>query len=327
MTPRSLFIVVVIALGCCLPAQPLAAQDFTELDGTPIDSRLRRAWSGNWREFARYCAPFESGYIAVPDFDRRTPSSRGLTEREAIEDLTQTYSETTGIIRQSRSWTPPREEAEAYANAIPDMDLGTYGYVHSVEVVEILGPEQMLVKNIWLIDSDALEREYNREMARGRDSDDRNYRAKVQASFAQRLAVNERQDEDAYEQTCRLVGYSTRGLRPGARFTGPDDEGFQIAVASWDLPPVEEEAEGEDPPRRPSRQSRNEPDPMLVLIDPAPVLRRTATEEQFIELLDQRGMKIVEFIELVRELREDDRETTDELVFNELFPDGPDDRE
>lgn len=324
MTPRSLFIIVVIALGCCLPGQTSVAQEFTELDGTPIDSRLRRAWSGNWREFARYCAPFEDGYIAVPNFDRRTPSSRGLTEREAIEDLTQTYSESTGIIRQTRTWTPPREEAQAYANAIPDMDLGTYGYVHSVEVVEILGPEQMLVKNIWLIDSDALEREYNREMARGRDSDDRDYRKKVQASFAQRLDANERQDEDEYEQTCRLVGYATRGLRPGVRYTGPDEEGFQIAVAKWDLPEVEEPAEGED---RPRRSSRNKPDPVLVLIDPAPVLRRSATEEQFIELLDQRGMKIVQFIELVREFREDDRETADELIFNDLFPDGPDDRE
>jgi hypothetical protein len=339
MTTRLFIILALLLPGLCLGSAPASAQEFTELDGTPIDSRLRRAWAGNWRDFARSVAPFEDGYIVVPNYDRRTPSSLGMSERDAIEKLTETYTETTGIIRETRTWTPPREEAEAYANTLPKMDLGTYGYIHSVEVVEVLGPEQMLVKNIWLIDGDAVERAYERELAELQMQERRNgrnnrggpdARAVVDARYAMRLAVVEYQQNREFGQTCRLVGYDTRGLQPGQRYAGPRDEGFQVAVAKWDhvAVPAEDEAqdqaEEDDRPRRSSRRS-DEPDPMLVLVDPLPVMRVNTTEEQFIEMLDKRGLKIVEFIELVRELREADRETSEELIFNELLPPKPED--
>ena len=305
---RPLLCLLLLA-GLCLPAP---AQELTELDGTPLATSTRRAWSGNYREFARFVAVFEDKFIVVPNYDRRTDNSHALSYRQAEEKLKITWQEDSGLIVRERSWTPPQEEIEAYSKLLPGLEIGLFGYVHSVEVVEVLGPEEMTVRNLWILDAQALERQYERDQAQGRASGDRNYTKLLEAAYGRRLALAELQGERAFAGPFRLVGYSTRGLRPGVRYTGPRQEGFQVAFVYWDVPPAEE-----DGPRL-----RDE-DVTPVLVDPTPVMRSTVTEQQFVELLGQKQMTIAGFVELVRATRAEDRDTADAVVLTELLPPDP----
>ncbi|MEM1355695.1 MAG: hypothetical protein AAGC44_14495 [Planctomycetota bacterium] len=296
------------------------AQTATEVDGTPLDSRTRRAWAGNYREYARYIAIFEEGYIVVPGYERRANSSRGMSVREAEERLKVTWTEDGGLILQDRTWRPPREEIEAYAKLLPALRLGVFGYVHSVEVVEILGPEEMLVKDLWILDADALDRQYRRDQAEGRASRDRNYTQLLEAAYSKRLELADLQDEREFQETFRLVGYRTRGLREGVRFDGLDDEGFQVAFVSWDMPAEEDQ---QDNRLRRSRRGEG----VRVLADPAKVMRHTIDEQEFIELLKQKEMTIAGFVNLVRGARQQDRDTADSVILSELMPAGPNDED
>lgn len=318
-TNRYPFTLTLLALICAvtLPA-PAPAQELTELDGTPIPSGTRRAWIGNYREFSRFVGVFEDQYIVLPNYERRNDNSHGVSAREAEEALKISWTQDAGVLTETRSWTPPREEIEAYTKLLPSLKLGSFGYVHSVEVVEVLGPEQMLVTDLWILDADLLKRQYDRDRAAGRATGDRNYTKVLEAAYRKRLELADLQDERAFRAAFRLVGYSTRGVQPGQRYAGPGDEGFQVAFANWDLPPEPEEG---------SRRRSRPDDAVAVLIDPAPVMRETASEQQFIELLGQKDITIAGFVELVRAAREADRDTADALVLAELMPAGPDDEE
>jgi len=315
MNHRFLRPIALLALLCAIPLQA-AAQVTTELDGTPLDTRTRRAWAGNYREFARYIAPFEDGLVVIPNYERGHDNSFGISFGQAENELKVTWKEKNGIVVQDRNWTPPREEVEAYTKLLPSLDLGTFGYIHSVEVVELLGPDQMLVTDLWILDEQALEQQYDRDEAQGRASGDRSYRQVLDAAYKRRLELADLQGDRDFDGPFRLVGYQTRGLAKGQRYTGPNREGFQIAFAAWDIPP-QEEGRG-----RTSRRNA-----VRVLIDPASVMRNSATEQQFVELLGQKGMTIAGFVELVRGAREQDRDTADSVVLAELMPAGPDDED
>ncbi|XAL99194.1 hypothetical protein OT109_16630 [Phycisphaeraceae bacterium D3-23] len=295
----------------------------TELNGDPVDARTYRAWAGNYRQLAQYCAEFEDDFMVIPNYNRRVPSSRGLTRAQAVDELTITWRETTGGISQNRMREPQPEEAHAYAYALPDLEVGTYGHLHSVEIVEILGPEEMLVKELWLIDIDQVSDDYDRDNARARANGARNIREQLNQLYEQRLALKELQeDEDAYDQTHRLVGYETLGLSAGERWAGPDpDEGFQVALVRWELPPDPEAEEGEDAPRR----RRGDDDPRLVMVNPEGLMRRPLDEQAMIRLLDARGYTIASFVEVMRGIRERfrDRDEAEQRLIRTLQPPMP----
>ncbi|MFI4859920.1 MAG: hypothetical protein ACIAXF_04470 [Phycisphaerales bacterium JB063] len=316
----------IMTLGVVALSTTVATADppeFTELNGDPIDTRTYRAWASNYRQFAQYCAEMEGGFLVVPNYDRRLPSSRGLTRSQAVDELTETWRESNGTFSQSRMREPQAEEAYAYAYMLPDAEVGTYGYLHSVEIVEILGPEEMLVKDLWLIDVEQVAAQYDRDYERARDNDARNIRTQLNALYEQRLALKERQeDEEVYEQTHRLVGYETLGLSVGERWAGPDrDEGFQVALARWEVPPEPEPEEGEDRPRR----RRGDDDPRLVMVNPEPLLRRPLDEQGMVRLIDARGYTVTRFVEAMRSIRERfrDRDDAEARLMGLLLPPTP----
>ena len=302
-------------------AGPSRAADPTELNGDPIDTRTYRAWLGNYRVVARYCAEHGDDFLVVPGFERRLPNSRGLSVAQATDQLTETWRETTGAFSERRMRVPDRVEVEAYARALPGVRTGTYGYLDSVRVVAILGPEEMIVDELWLIDVDAIREEYARDVRRARDNGVRNARDQLDAMYKYRIELRERQEDgrDVFEARHRLVGYPTRGLAEGDRWQGPDDEGVQVAIARWidpeeeaDAVEAEDQADGaeDDEPRsrRGRRSSRDRGpfgnDPYMLLVNPEPLLRRPMEEEAMVRLLDARGYTIAQFVEVMRGMRE-----------------------
>lgn len=300
----------------------------TELNGDPIDPRVYRAWAGNYRSIARYCAEDDDGFIVLPGYHRRTPSSRGFTRAQATDELTVRWRETTGGLSQNRMREPEPEEVQAYAYGLMSVEVGTYGYVHSFEIVEVLGPEEMLVKDIWLIDKAAVRADYERDSQRARANGARNFRDQLDALYEHRIALSELQDdEDDLQETHRLIGYSTRGLRAGERWEGTGRDGIQIGIARWEMPEWEDDA-GEDGD---SRRSRDDDEPRWVLVNPQQAMRHTLDEQDMIRLLDARGYTVAEFVELMREVRERfrERDEADARLVDMLLPPKPrtDDRD
>ena len=86
---------------------------------------------------------------------------------------------------------------------LPRPQPGHYGVLHSVEIERILGPDQILVGGLWLLDARAMKRERDAELQRVRRAERRNrraadqimaarYRARDAAAQIQRTAARRR---------------------------------------------------------------------------------------------------------------------------------------
>jgi len=273
---------------------------------------------GDWRRthgrLARACLPDgEGGYHVLPMYDRRYPSSAGMTVRAAKAELTRRVKEKMfgeGPLVQTRIITPPDAEAEALAMPLPALEVGQYGYVHSVEVEAILGPESMVVEDIRLIDEDAVE-DAKRADERRAGRDDR-AEAMVEAMYAQREALIERQDERDFRRAeVKLTGFDTAGAVEGERWAGPEGQGLQIAVVGY-------ETYGSE--RRPKHR---------LVARPASDFGEGISETQFVELLEQRGLTPTQFVERIMQAHRQtlDRDAADRAVFAHLLPADPEQAE
>lgn len=311
---------VIQATACVLllliAGQADAQREGQELDGTAIDPRVYRTYESNWRKYARYAINTGDGYGFLPAYSKRHDNSRNLTPSQALEKLKVRWEERNGNLVTRKQRTPPREEGVAYARALPNTKIGSYGYIASAEVVKVLNGNEMLVKELWLVDNDALRKQYNnheRESAR-RNGGTPN-RAELNFMYAKRIEMKKQQEDrdELFEETFRLIGYDTSGLRPGDRWKGPESEGFQVGVIRWETP-TEEEGEAK------SRYSRRNKDPRLVLSELERTKRRTIDSEGFKKLLMQHEMTVAQFVDLMRTLRESDRANAEKRILNALLP-------
>lgn len=324
MKTKPLLAACTAAAAFLVSAVPPAAADppaNTELNGDPIDPGTYRAWAGNFRHIAQHCYEYEGEFVVVPGYNRRIPNARGLTRARAVDELTVTWRESRGGVTQTYEREPERGEVDAYIHALPDVRPGAYGYLVSARVVAILGPEEMLVADLQLIDMEDLEDDYKRDEQRARAQGVRDFREALNQRYEQRLAVKDIQEEeeDLLEPAHRLVGYATRRVRVGDVWTGPEDEGIQVAIARYEyldeqqLEPVDRRYRGDlDQPR-------------MLMIHPEPALRRPLDEQGMLRLLDERGMNVVGFVELMRELRDEvrDRDEADRELVEQLLPPMP----
>lgn len=301
--------IAVLLGGLALPA--LAEQ--AELDGSRIDDRTWRGFQSNWRRYAQFASETPGGYVMIPKYDRRLESSAGLTTSQAMEKLTKTWEEQSGALVTKKSKSPPRDDAEAYARALPELKVGAYGWVASAEIVKIIDGKQMIVRELHLVNLEKMAAAYKEDEARmARQNNGEIDRDALHFDYGARIKLMDYQKDkrSGFTRSFRLVGYDTRGLRVGDRWAGPNDKGFQVGVARWETPTAEE-AEG---------LRRDERGPRLVLTEVAQTMRETLDEEGFKKLLKERGMTIADFVELVRTLRETDRENAEERIINALMP-------
>lgn len=309
---KHLLIVVLVGMFTFSTGRVQAQQ--AELDGTPIPDPIYSGFQSNWRKYASLAAEIEGGFVVVPSYDRRLESSRGVTPNQARDQLKVEREEQRGNLTHKRVVYPDRDDAEAYSRALPELTVGSYGWVASAEIVKIIDRKQLIVKEIWLVDRPTLRAQYERDKAESARENGGEYnRELLNFNYAQRIKMMQQQeDRDAgFEREFRLVGYDTRGLRVGDRWKGPDSEGFKVAVAYW------EEPESEDDER--SRRRRDN-DPRLVLTEIEELMRETLDEEGFKKLLQARGMTVASFVDLIRTLRENDRRNAEERTLNALLP-------
>lgn len=295
-----------------LPAFTTQARQ-TELDGTPIPDAIYRGFQSNYRQYAALISEIDGGFAVIPKYDRRLESSRGINTSQAMDLLKVEKEVKTGNLVRKRVKYPDRADAEAYSKALPSLEVGSYGWVASAQVVEIIDRKQLIVKEIWLVDRGKLRGEYEKDKAESaRQNNGEPNKELLKFNYAERIKMKEQQEDsdEGFEEQFRIVGYDTRGLRVGDRWKGHNDEGFQVAVAYWEEPEPEE---GE------SRRRRKD-DPRLVLTEVQSLMRDTLDEQGFKKLLNARGMSVADFVDLVRTVRERDRRNAEERIMNALLP-------
>lgn len=289
-----------LILMCCVSGAAGAAEG--------LDARTYELWERHWRVFAQRCAEFEGEYICCPTYDRRYPSSAGITVRQAEAELSEKVKVRAGGMVRTRTVKMPIGEARAMAQPIPGLTVGQYGYLASVEVEEVLGPKSMHVSDVYLIDPVSLRSDYKDDRAKARRADNPDAAADIlEHMYSQRIALVERQKLKAHRKAeLRLDGFPTRGLTEGQRWEGPRGEGIQILI-------VRQEVYGNE--RRPRQRL------VVVAVDQ---IKWGLDEDTFIKLLATRGLDPVKFVALVMEkMAETDPQAAQQDVFISLLPSPP----
>jgi hypothetical protein len=287
--------------------------------------------------------PLDGDYVALPSYDRRYDSSRGITTSQLISRATQEVRVASGGLARTVQIKPDRDDAQLAAESIPDIKVGEYGRIMSAKVDQIVGPDEMVVSDIWLVDAKAAAAEKkakidsvpeiprpnvnrNRPRGIGRNSDydryqqdrqqriEAQYRAnvkaredlikRVEASYEAREELAKRQSGKQFGEPIVVKGYPTAGLKQGERWTGRGSERPQIAIVGVDQ---DEDARG--------RRSRSR----YVAVPPTMFLRGL-DESQFLDLLRQRGVSPAEFVNMILKFKQADpsNQRLEPEVFAEL---------
>ncbi len=279
-----------------------------------LDRQTRQLWERHWRVYAQQCAVFEEGFLCCPAYNKRYPSSTGMTVRQASNELSERIKVGGGGIVVHKTVKLPIEEAEAMSKPIPKISAGQYGYLTSAQVVEVLGPKSMMVKNLYLYDPIALRRDFKADRAKAKKADDKDAaEADLEHIYKRRQALAERHKDRKHRKiVLRLEGFSTAGLVAEDRWAGPRGEGFAVLI-------VKPETYGS---KRRSRQR-------LVAVSIKDI-RWGLDEDTFIKLLDSRGLDPQSFIEMLMEMMaQDNPKAAKGRVFSALLlekqePDEPD---
>lgn len=293
------------ACGLALVGLPAFAQGpSAPPDAAPaLDPRLHELWQKHWRRLALRVIPFENDFAILAWWDPRYPSSRWLSVDQWRKNATVTLRERfSGAMSRPVEIVPPIEEGRVAAMTLPEMEPGHYGHLHSVQLVEVLGPEQMVVEDPWLIDADAVSAaRKSYEADARRRSNSRFATDAANHLFREREAAAKRQRDRSFRVQMRMVGWPTKNLEPGRRFSGDGgDLGLHVAVI------------GTEPAGR--RRTR----PIVVPVDW--FARQSATEDQFRRMLADRGMDEAMLIELVTQIYQEHRDppAADVRVLQEL---------
>jgi hypothetical protein len=235
-----------------------------------------------------------------------------MTVRQAEAELAEKVKVRKANLVYTKTVKMPVGEAEAMANPIPKLAIGEYGYLASVEVVEVLGPASVMVKDVALIDTAKLNRDYraDRELARQADDSDAADEL-LEHIYEQRYALVEKQKQKTYQRAVmRIEGYMVQGLTEGERWEGPKGEGIQVMIVS-------QEDYGNE--RRPKQR--------LVAVSPEKI-RLGLDEAGFIRFLASRGLEPASFVKRVMDTMAENRpDDAEKMVFASLLTPLPVDDE
>jgi len=274
------------------PEESADAADEKDEGVSPDDAeravRVQRLFDRHWFTYARWFRPFGENYVLF-SYDTKYPNSRGLTLEQARDQLSTTRKVRVpgyNIMRDEKVYGP-QGEAEAFAYAIPELKPGAYGFIYSFVVDRVLGPQEMLVSQMWILDPEAMRRErteYERQIKwyEGRDREIEHTYFKIRRDL-QRLP-----ERDKRWQRVKIVGFPTNNLPLGVRWQGPRGKGVQIVFLGYE-----------------NLQSDPRQSPLHVpVLEPAETLKAGLSKEQFIALLEKHGYSVESFVDLVQtELR------------------------
>lgn len=284
------------------PTDPLTERELARID---------RAWNRYWREVAPFYLEHDGAFVCVPGYDRRLPSSVGVSvgdyrDRSAWD---QEYTDERGRER-TRTLVKPVGEAFAAVMSLQQVEPGQYGYIQSGNLVEIEDERTAVLNAVWLVDAAAARaeiQELKAEVLRGvgediedairdRGREERRNRGDgiarrraaeneaIDWAFEERTAAAARQRDRTYARfRWRIIGYQTDRLVAGSRWPvgRAAEEGLQLIIVA-----VED----------------NE-----VTAVPAQTLGNGLSELQMLECLEQRNITKARFVEIVNEQRASER--------------------
>lgn len=274
------------------PEESADAADEKDVEGSPDDAeramRVQRLFDRHWFTYARWFRPFGENYVLF-SYDTKYPNSRGLTLEQARDQLSTTRKVKVpgyNIMRDEKVYGP-QGEAEAFAYAIPELKPGAYGFVYSFVVDRVLGPQEMIVSQMWILDPEAMRRErteYERQI-KWHDGRDREIEHRY---FKIRSELQRMPERDRRWQRVKVVGFPTKDLPLGVRWNGPRGKGVQVVFLGYE-----------------NLQNDSRQPPMHVaVLEPADTLKTGLNKEQFADLLEKHGYSTESFVELVQtELR------------------------
>ncbi|XAL99917.1 hypothetical protein OT109_00750 [Phycisphaeraceae bacterium D3-23] len=319
-----------VTAGALLAAGPVAAQPddgaadtrSAELERQREEARIDRLWNRAWREFAPYYLEHDGTFICVPGYDRRLPSSTGMTiddyqEQSAWE---QEYTDERGRDR-TRTLVKPDAEAHAAVAILPAIEVGQYGYIHSGNIDQIEDDQTLVLNRVWFLDAEAAKAEMQamkEDVVRGAVEDigdairdrGRNERRNRGDGIAQRRGAENDAIDWAYEDRTaaalrhmdrefvryrwEIVGYRTDRLEEDARWPAgrAAEEGLQLVIVAV--------------------EGRN------ITAVPAETIGRGISEVQFLDLLAQRDLTKAQFVELLTEAKRESRNDYLPLVLARL---------
>lgn len=311
-----------LSLSASVAAQD-AAPDPDSPEAKREQARIDRVWNLEWRRIAAFYVKHDRQLIYVPGYDRRLPSSAGITPQAYQKEntLEQEYTDERGKER-TRTLTKPDEDAVAAANALAEVAPGQYGYIHSGHIERIADDKTVELEDIWLLDAEAMseEKEKLKEEARKRFAEDvedsfrdafrgrggrregggvwRRRTAELESidwAFEDREAAASRQRGRAFSSyTWRIVGYKTTNLTADARWPAGKaaEKGLQLVVA---------EVDGD-----------------TVIAYPAATVGRDITVLDMLNHLEARGMTTAQFVDMVTEAKRESREDYLAIVLAKL---------
>jgi hypothetical protein len=258
-----------------------------------LDRDTRYAWNSFYRVFAADSAEFDGEYFTCLGHSHRYDSSAYLREDQVRKDNTRKIQRgvTTRLIR------PSKEEIQAAVQSLPGLSIGSYGRVQRVRIDELLAPNGMVLSRLEIVDEDKL----NDDFAEARDRAGYQRKDEVEAAFAIRKEIAKRQDDPAYRGPFRLVGFSTDRRFANQDWTGPNGEGLFLAVVGIE-----------------SLGTERRPQPRKILA-PSEAFQRGIEEAGFVALLEQRGVSPQQFVQMVRDARQEHGRDGDARVAEQLM--------
>lgn len=289
----SMFCAVVVAGSVWLPGVEPAWGQADDRWEPPFGMQAftYRQWKRQYVALSDKIALVNGQYVACPAYDPRYPSSVGVTLREVKRKMSREEVEVSGLMVRYREIEPPKAEAQALAMALPSLDVGAYGWVQAVRVDEILGPREMVVSRLRLIDEDEL-RDDMRDAERRADGRD----AQVEQAFQYRRSLAERQGHRPYREDMRITGFATADLAERQWWRGPDDGGLQIAVVRHEV---------DDSGYREQRRR------VAISVE---LLENRIGETEFFQLHHRQGLDGKAFLKLVAEVHREHRGAEDEAT-------------
>lgn len=205
-----------VALFVCAVAMPAMGQD-VELS----ERNQQRLWHQHWREFGKFYVEHEGKFVCFPKYDTLLHNSSGKTAREYEKESEQAFDlgRNGGVVTLDK----PQGEVDAVTRLLPAFEPGSYGYIHSGMVDEIVNGQTLRLKQVWLLDGEATrdtkrkeQEEFRQDVGRDFQSALRNWRRGGRAPggrdpdiLGRAMGINEAIDW-RYEKREELIELQTR---------------------------------------------------------------------------------------------------------------------
>lgn len=291
---RTRAMLIVILGAVAVPAWPChaatgeaagegAVQAGTEIKLDPV--AVRRIWRQYWKAFASHSARVADRYYTLPGFSDKYASSTHISSesyRKQNAIKIQHYDRKGRATRRKLNEAPTAKDAAVASHVIPQLVVGEYGYVHSIQIERIIGPKQMIGRWVWLVDQAATRREYHRArvtLYREYGFENQVVDGVLNVRFKARNAAVEYHRSVAAVRI-NLIGFTTKKLAEGMRWRGVKNRGIQIAIVD----------QAADP------QLKNMSNFVAI---PVSLFKAGLKEEQFKAMLAERGFDEKSFCELI----------------------------